>query len=174
MRTRISVAAALAVAAVTAIGVATAGHTSAHPWGLATSVAGIECYASGSGARRRYRELDRTRYFLGSTEGDDYLVGRCLLRLSNDLVDPKWVHQYRDAFEAATRGLTGGVAVPAVIELRLDQAERVLSRDHLGYKGMAMTAAPSSQPPRSTDTRSASKSPGRGSWSRAGGASRSF
>jgi Tol biopolymer transport system component len=106
-----------------------------HPWGLATSVAGIECYASGSDARRRYRELDRTRYFLGSTEGHDYVAGQCVLRLSNDLVDPKWVHDYRDAFEAATKALTGGVAVPYVVQLRLDQAERVLTRDHLGYKG---------------------------------------
>jgi hypothetical protein len=72
-----------------------------HPWGSATAVAGIECYASGSGARRRLRELDRTRYHLGSTERHDYLAGRCVLRLTNDLVDPKWVHQYRDAFAAA-------------------------------------------------------------------------
>jgi Tol biopolymer transport system component len=106
-----------------------------HPWRLATAVAGIECYASGSGARRRYRELDRTRYFLGSTDGHDYLAGRCVLRLSAYLVDPKWVHQYRDAFEAATKALTGAVTVPSVIRLRLDEAERVLTRDHLGYQG---------------------------------------
>ena len=75
--------------------------------------AAIECYPSGSGAQRRYRALVPTENFIGSREGNDDVAGRCVLRLSNYISEPSWVRQYRRAFEAATRAVTGRVAASA-------------------------------------------------------------